>query len=32
MSGILSVALLVICVALLFVHFKEIKNTHDSNG
>jgi hypothetical protein len=32
MSGILSIALLVICVLMLAVHFKEIKNTHDPNG
>lgn len=32
MSGILSIALLAVCVLLLAVHFKEIKNTHDPNG
>lgn len=32
MSGTLSVTLLVLCVAMLAVHFREIKNTHDPNG
>lgn len=32
MSHGLSIALLVICVALLAAHFLDIKNSHKSNG
>lgn len=30
-SFVLSIALLVICILLLVVHFREIKKTHSSN-
>lgn len=32
MHFLLSLALLVICVLLLLAHFREIKNTHKTNG
>jgi hypothetical protein len=32
MTAIVSGALLLICLLLLFVHFRDIKNTHNTNG
>jgi hypothetical protein len=32
MSVILTVTLLIICVLLLAAHFRDIKNTHNTNG
>jgi hypothetical protein len=32
MTAIVSLALLVICILLLLVHFMDIKNTHNTNG
>lgn len=32
MSAILTILLLCICVLLLLAHFRDIKNTHNTNG
>ncbi len=32
MNNILAIALLVICLSLLVVNFRDIKNTHKKNG
>jgi hypothetical protein len=32
MSVILTITLLLICVLLLLAHFRDIKNTHNTNG
>lgn len=32
MDAIISLVLLGVCVALLFAHFAEIKNSHKKNG
>ena len=32
MISLLPVAVLLVCILLLMVHFREIKNTHNQNG